>query len=67
MGDTDNDGDYDEIYNYGARSFTIWTGNGEMVFDSGNDIAQRTLDLTPEWFNGDDGRSDDKGAEPESI
>ena len=67
LGDTDNDGDYDEIYNYGARSFTIWTGNGEMVFDSGNDIAQRTLDLTPEWFNGDDGRSDDKGAEPESI
>ena len=24
MGDTDGDGDFDEIYTYGARSFSIW-------------------------------------------
>lgn len=67
LGDIDGDGDYDELYNYGARSFTIWTGSGQMVYDSGNDIAMRTLNLTPDVFNGDDARSDDKGAEPEAV
>ncbi|TKD60523.1 choice-of-anchor I family protein [Flavobacterium sp. ASW18X] len=66
-GDIDNDGDFDELYSFGARSFTIWTGTGEMVYDSGNDIAQKTLELTPDTFNGEDGRSDDKGAEPEAV
>lgn len=67
LGDIDNDGDYDKLYSYGARSFTVWDGNGQMVYDSGNDISQQTLNLTPERFNDDDGRSDDKGAEPESV
>lgn len=38
-----------------------------MVYDSGNEIAAQTLSLTPDRFNDDDGRSDDKGAEPESV
>ena len=67
LGDLDGDGDYDEIYNYGARSFTVWTCNGEMVYDSGNSIAIETLNNTPDRFNDDDGRSDDKGAEPEAV
>lgn len=67
LGDIDGDGDYDALYNYGARSFTIWSGAGELVYDSGNDIATKTLELTPEAFNGDDSRSDDKGAEPEAV
>lgn len=67
LGDTDGDGDYDELYSFGGRSFTVWTGNGQMVYDSGNDIATQTLNLTPERFNDDDGRSDDKGAEPETV
>jgi len=67
LGDLDNDGDYDELYCYGGRSFTIWNGNGQMVFDSGNDISQQTLNLTPDSFNDDDNRSDDKGAEPEAV
>ena len=67
QGDIDNDGDYDELYSYGARSFTIWSGDGQLVYDSGNDIAARTLELTPDAFNGGDGRSDDKGAEPEAV
>jgi len=67
LGDADGDGYFEQLYSYGARSFTIWTGNGQMVYDSGNDIAQQTLSLTPDVFNGGDGRSDDKGAEPEAV
>ena len=66
-GDYDGDGDYDAIYNYGARSFSIWSSDGQLLYDSGNDISEITLDLTPDRFNDDDSRSDDKGAEPESI
>ncbi|MEM8999841.1 MAG: choice-of-anchor I family protein [Bacteroidota bacterium] len=71
LGDIDHDGDFDELYSYGARSFTIWSGMGQLLYDSGNDIAMKTLDLTPEAFNGGiddvDDRSDDKGAEPEAV
>ncbi|WP_299384049.1 choice-of-anchor I family protein [uncultured Lacinutrix sp.] len=67
LGDTDNDGDLEEIYSYGARSFSIWNANGTLAYDSGNSIATETLALTPNQFNDEDGRSDDKGAEPESV
>lgn len=70
-GDADNDGLYEQIYAYGARSFSIWSTNGQLVYDSGSEIAQRTLALAPSIFNQDegeaDGRSDDKGAEPEAV
>ncbi|WP_367180218.1 hypothetical protein [uncultured Lacinutrix sp.] len=66
-GDIDNDGDYDVLYSYGARSFTIWSGNGTQVYDSGNSIATETLAASPATFNDEDKRSDDKGAEPESV
>ncbi|VEP12805.1 conserved hypothetical protein [Hyella patelloides LEGE 07179] len=73
LGDNDGDGDVDQIYSYGGRSFSIWNSNGELVFDSGNEIATITADLVPELFNsqGDadsfDSRSDDKGTEPEGV
>lgn len=67
MGDTDNDGDYDELYTYGARSFSVWSGSGNLIYDSGNSIAKETLALTLPIFNDNDGRSDDKGGEPESV
>jgi 3-phytase len=74
LGDTDGDGDFDEIYAYGSRSFSIWNSAGELVFDSGDQIGQITSLLRPEIFNADDGltdefdsRSDNKGAEPESV
>ncbi len=74
-GDTDGDGDIDKIHTYGARSFTIWTSEGELVWDSGNEIAVKTLQqLGAENFNShneendsSDSRSDDKGAEPEEV
>jgi hypothetical protein len=62
-GDTDGDGDIDQLYCFGARSFTIWTTNGVKVFDSGSQIEREML-ARGLW---QDGRSDDKGPEPESV
>lgn len=71
LGDPDDDGDYDELYCYGARSFTVWSENGQMLFDSGNEIESRTLTINPAFFNADEGeadeRSDAKGPEPEAV
>ena len=39
-GDTDADGDIDQIHSYGARSFSLWNASGELVWDSGDDFAQ---------------------------
>ncbi len=73
-GDTDGDGDYDEIYSYGTRSFTIWNAStGSVVWDSKNDLEQITAQRIPDNFNATndendfDGRSDDKGPEPEGV
>ena len=64
LGDTDSDGDYDELYSYGARSFSIWDGStGMQVFDSGNEIEEIIIDAGLYA----DGRSDDKGVEPEGV
>ncbi|MEM6403393.1 MAG: DUF4114 domain-containing protein, partial [Cyanobacteria bacterium P01_D01_bin.116] len=59
---------------YGGRSFSIWDEFGNQVFDSGDQIARILESQTPELFNANDGiaaefdeRSDDKGAEPESV
>ena len=71
LGDIDGDGDFDELYAFGARSFSIWTGQGQLVYDSANDLSEIALDLTPEAFNGGignvDNRSDDAGPEPEAV
>jgi hypothetical protein len=72
-GDTNNDGQYESLYAYGARSFTIWDSNGLVVFDSEDDIARITASVHGEAFNNNedenkgDIRSDDKGAEPEAL
>lgn len=67
LGDADGDGDFDALFSYGARSFSIWTGSGNLVFDSGSLIGDITLSETPDRFNDDDSRSDDKGGEPEAV
>ena len=70
-------GIYHALVSYGGRSFSILRGSDlEMIYDSGNDIEQRILELLPERFNADyqdyndievDGRSDDKGPEVENV
>lgn len=76
MVDTDNDGvadKYDAIYAYGARSFSIWDQNANLVYDSGDDFEKITAALLGDNFNSahtknaGDNRSDDKGGEPEAI
>lgn len=74
LGDTDGDGDFDELYAFGSRSFSIWDEVGNLVFDSGDDLEQITAKLFPEFFNSNndendsfDNRSDNKGPEPEGI
>ena len=74
IGDTDGDGDVDELYAYGARSFSIWDEDGNLVWDSGDDFEQYIAANHPTFFNCNDGlasemddRSDDKGPEPEAV
>ena len=77
-GDTDGDGDYDELHVMGGRSFSIWNPlTGALVYDSKDLIEQITANHptfgaifnasnatgTPALKN----RSDDKGPEPEGI
>ncbi|MGF1502979.1 MAG: esterase-like activity of phytase family protein [Paracoccaceae bacterium] len=71
-GDTDGDGDIDQLFTYGSRSFTIFDTAGNVVFDSGNEFESIIANIAPERFNDDDGelgqnRSDAKGPEPEAI
>ena len=72
-GDNNNDGQYESLYAYGARSFTIWDSSGLVVFDSGDQIARVTASIHGNAFNNNedenkgDTRSDDKGAEPEAL
>ena len=72
-GDTDSDGDFDKILVPGARSFSIRTTEGELVFDSGDDFEKKTAAQVPASFNSNgtaatfDTRSDNKGPEPEGI
>ncbi|WP_394186337.1 choice-of-anchor I family protein [Pseudoalteromonas tetraodonis] len=72
-GDKNNNGQYESLYAYGARSFTIWDSNGLVVFDSGDQIARVTASVHGNAFNNNedenkgDTRSDDKGAEPEAL
>ncbi|MFE4463593.1 choice-of-anchor I family protein [Oerskovia sp. NPDC056781] len=64
---------YEELYSYGSRSFSIWSTDGRQVFDSGDAFEQLVASVEPDFFNsnhtesGFDGRSDDKGPEPEGL
>ncbi|RKS06754.1 hypothetical protein DFP74_2399 [Nocardiopsis sp. Huas11] len=64
---------YEDLYAFGGRSFSIWTADGEQLFDSGSDFERIVAEHEPEFFNSDndensfDSRSDDKGPEPEAV
>ncbi len=72
-GDTDGDGDFDQIHALGARSFSIWNSSFAQIFDSGDQLEQITATQNPTGFNSDgttatfDTRSDNKGPEPEGV
>jgi len=73
MGDDNNDGLMDKIVAYGGRSFSIWTTDGQQVFDSAGDFERITAAILAMNFNNNndenkgDSRSDDKGPEPEAL
>jgi hypothetical protein len=74
LGDSDGDGDFDQLYALGGRSFTIYragnSGTLTRIYDSGDQLEQITAQLVPSRFNGDpvfDTRSDNKGPEPEGA
>jgi hypothetical protein len=75
-GDTDADGDFDQIYSVGARSFSIFNADSKsLVFDSQDDFEQITSKDTAyaKLFNADNesnavkSRSRAKGPEPEGV
>tara|TARA_B100001245_G_scaffold173899_1_gene132279 strand:- start:15244 stop:17049 length:1806 start_codon:yes stop_codon:yes gene_type:complete len=72
----------DNITAFGARSFSVWNSAGELVYDSGDVIADELFNyrfdrFSDTDFNADndsnfllttgDSRSDDKGSEPEAV
>lgn len=64
---------YEQLYSFGARSFSIWSADGDLVFDSGDAFERITAEAAPAFFNSNhsesnlEGRSDDKGPEPEGV
>jgi hypothetical protein len=73
QGDDDGDGDYDRLFSFGGRSFSIWTPSGQLVFDSGDDFERLTIRELSDDFNADvdrnggDVRSPFRGPEPSGI
>ncbi|MFN5312352.1 MAG: choice-of-anchor I family protein [Flavobacteriales bacterium] len=77
-GDSDGDGDYDELHVMSGRSFSIWNATtGSLVFDS-KDLIEQIVANHPTFgpmFNASNtvgapalkNRSDDKGPEVEGI
>ncbi|MFD6950839.1 alkaline phosphatase [Nocardiopsis sp. TSRI0078] len=64
---------YEDVYAFGGRSFSIFTSEGELLFDSGADFERITAETEPDFFNSNhtensfESRSDDKGPEPEGV
>lgn len=73
LGDENEDDIYESLYTYGARSFSIWDQNINLVFDSGDDFGKISSAVLGNNFNAahtknkGDNRSDDKGGEPEAV
>ncbi|MDQ3711073.1 MAG: choice-of-anchor I family protein [Acidobacteriota bacterium] len=74
LGNFDGDAEYEALFAFGARSFSIWSGRtGVQLYDSGDDIEQITAQTYPSFFNAGntnntrDDRSDNKGPEPEGV
>ena len=66
-------GVYEQLFAFGARSFSIWDAQGKLTFDSGDALELITAEVFPAHCNVSnsnntfDNRSDDKGPEPEGV
>ncbi|MGB0766499.1 MAG: choice-of-anchor I family protein [Phycisphaeraceae bacterium] len=64
-GDSDGDGDIDEITMFGTRSMSVWAEDGTLVYDTGSMFEENLRDNFPDsWV---ESRSDAKGPEPEAL
>ena len=70
----DKNGDYEALYSFGTRSFSIWNSEDlKLVYDSGDDFEQVTAIRLPEYFNISNSglekksKSDNRGPEPEDV
>lgn len=69
----DADTEFERLYVPGGRSFSIRRTDGSLLYDSGDELEQRTKTLVPTLFNSQgtedsfDSRSDNKGPEPEGL
>jgi hypothetical protein len=72
-GNTDADAEYERLFTFGARSFSIRKPDGTLVWDSGEEFEKITAAAYPLNFNASnannalDNRSTSKGPEPEGI
>jgi Choice-of-anchor I domain len=77
-GDSNGDGYLEHIYAFGGRSFSIRLPDNRLIFDSGDDFEQITVQAwrdtngyflfnTPDDENGFDDNSDLRGPEPISV
>lgn len=66
-------GQCNELFSFGTRSFSIWSTDVVRLYDSGDQLEQRTSALPMAAFNAShdnntlDSRSPSKGPEPESV
>jgi 2',3'-cyclic-nucleotide 2'-phosphodiesterase / 3'-nucleotidase / 5'-nucleotidase len=74
LGDKDGDGDFDRLFAFGARSMSILSPLGGIVFDTGSELERIAAAEEPARFNFSneepgvfDDRSDAKGPEPEGV
>ncbi|CAM3853488.1 choice-of-anchor I family protein [Nocardioides zeicaulis] len=64
---------YETLYGFGGRGISVFTSDGRLVADTGDEIERMTAAAVPGSFNSDhatssfDNRSDDKGPEPEGV
>lgn len=63
-----------QAFSFGGRGFAVFdAATGALAHESGDQMAQMMIKYAPELFNADDGdffgegRSENKGAEPEAI
>lgn len=72
-GDTDDDGMLEELYLFGARSFSVHDSDGNFVYESGDALEQLVASEQPANFNSDDGENSSdsesaaSGPEPEGV